>query len=138
MSWDRSDNGFTFQTGRGIHLKDAIGPTENYGPNGQRYLIRFNVLGSFLGIEWVNGTGYNWARWNGRDFENIEPATEADWVQAWELGPYEEPTVYTPDQVAQANAPKPPNLSFLNNDSAKRISALIVAAIVLTFFIWKK
>ena len=141
MSWQRGNNPFTFYTGNGIRRKDAIGQTVNYGPSGQRYIIRFNILGSFLGISWVNGTAYQWANWyeSEGEFRDTEPATEADWSEGWQLGPYEQPEpdqIHTPEEVSEANRNPAPDLSYLKDTTNQKLAAIAATTIVLIVIIW--
>lgn len=149
MSWQTGHNGFSFVTGNGIHRKQAIGPTVNYGPEGQRFILKYNSLSSFGAIQWINrNNGYNGAlyEWVFRNeendsFEGRHAATEQDWQQGWQLGPHQpiDEEWHTPEEVAEAlQEPPAPTLSFLNDNRTEITAAVVVAAIVLIVIIWKK
>lgn len=136
MSWEQDNDPWTFRTGSGVNRKDAIGPTVNYGPSFQRYLIRRTIYRPFRS----NLTVYDWANWNPetREFDTIERAGESDWVKAWELGwyiPPEDESIYTPEEVAEANRKPAPNLSFLNDNRTEVTAAAVVVAAVLIIVI---
>lgn len=139
MGWKQGNDPFTFDAGTGIDRKEAIGPIVQQGPNGQRYIIKLNIIEDVMGIRWVSGQAYQWAKLNftTREFTSFAPASEADWNRGWQEGIYrtsrpvilpdgpsvdtEEGTEYLTDLAR----------SFTNSDNEQRNLILAAVAVVI-------
>lgn len=140
MSWQKGTHPGTWFAGNGKMRRELVGETIHYGPRGQRYIIRKNKFKTIFNIP--DGKVYTWGNWDGESdsLTTLDEATKTDWDLFWENGQYQpipEEEWHTPEEVAEANSSKNPNLSFLNDNRTELTAAAIVAAIVLIVIIAK-
>jgi len=135
MAWKAGNNyGSWTSSGRGKKTQHLIGICVNRGPDGQRYMVKYNELFGWI----ITDTFYVWCDWNENENDpiiNLSKGTKADWNSCWEQGfhPYVPPVVDPED-----SEPTPdPTLTSQTFSSILQIDwriALAVAITVLAMF----
>lgn len=137
MGWNAGADGYTWNAGNGIKRKTVVGPCRCVLPGGATHMMRFNDIGSFLGIEWKEQTRWL-AGWFSPEtgFTTAQASDEATWNSCWAninctpqpAPPTEQPT--TDPTVGWASTPLTESI-----DWRVALAALLIVSIIVFYLI---